>query len=150
MFWACFNGTAKGPCVFWEKNWGRINQNTYIEHILPVLDEWLQQHPQIQFIQDNAPSHRGRKTQAEIKQCRMRSIPWPPYSPDLNLIEKIWDWMKDYLENMFPEHMTFAELRVAVQEAWDSITVDQLNGLIDGMHDRCQAVIDADDKQIPY
>ncbi len=58
--------------------------------------------------------------------------------------------MKDYLQDNFSERMTFAQLRMAVQEAWDSITVDQLNELIDSMHARCQAVIDADGKQIPY
>ena len=47
--------------------------------------------------------------------------------------------------------MKVAQLRMAVQEAWDSITVDQLNELIDSMHAHCQAVvIDADSKQIPY
>ena len=73
----------------------------------------------------------------------MPMILWPPYSPDLNPIEMIWDKMKDYLQNNFPEQMTYPQLRAAVQEAWDSITVDQLNELMDGMHDCCQAVIDA-------
>src|SRR5438034_11764130 len=150
MFWACFSGITKEPCVFWEKNWGRIDQKTYIEYIILVLDNWLQQHPELRFIQDNAPGHKERKTQAKIKQYKMPSISWSLYSSDLNLIERVWDWMKDYLENMFPEQMTFSQLRVAVQEAWDSITVNQLNELIDSMHDRCQAVIDADGKQIPY
>ena len=58
--------------------------------------------------------------------------------------------MKDYIENTFPEHMTYAQLKIAVQEAWDSITIDQLNELIDSMHDRCQAVIDANGNHIPY
>jgi len=101
-------------------------------------------------MQDNAPGHRGKKTQAEIQRRKMSKIIWPPYSPDLNPIEKIWDWMKDYIENVFPEQMTYPQLRAAVQEAWDSITVDQLKELIDSMHDRCQAVIDADGKQTPY
>ena len=58
--------------------------------------------------------------------------------------------MKDYIEHTFPERMTYPQLRAAVQEAWDSITTDQLKELMDSMHDRCQAVIDADGKQIPY
>ena len=115
-----------------------------------MLDNWLQQHPDLQFIQDNAPGHKGKKTQAEIKRRNMPMISWPPYSPDLNLIEKVWDWMKDYIESVFPEHMTYPQLKVAVQEAWDSITADQLSELIDSMHDRCQAVIDANGNQIPY
>jgi len=80
----------------------------------------------------------------------MPKIFWPPYSPDLNLIGKIWDWIKDYLQDNFPERMTYAQLRVAVREALDSITVDQLNELINSMHARCQAVINANSNQIPY
>ena len=77
-------------------------------------------------------------------------IIWPPYSPDLNPIEKIWDWMKDYIENVFSEQMTYAQLRIAVKEAWDSITSEQLKELIDSMHAHCQAVIDVNDNQISY
>ena len=58
--------------------------------------------------------------------------------------------MKDYIDDNFPERMTYAQLRVAVREAWDSITIDQLNQLIDSMHARCQAVIDANGNHIPY
>ena len=46
--------------------------------------------------------------------------------------------------------MIYPQLRAAVQEAWDSITVDQLNELIDEMHDRCQAVIDANGMHTSY
>ncbi len=46
--------------------------------------------------------------------------------------------------------MRYAQLRMAVQETWNSITVGQLNELIDSMYDQCQAVIDANGKQIPH
>ena len=58
---------TKGPCVFWEKNWDHINMKSYIEHIIPVLDDWLKQHPGLQFIQDGASDHREEETQAEIR-----------------------------------------------------------------------------------
>ena len=101
-------------------------------------------------MQNGALDHKEGKTQTEIERRKMSKIFWPPYSPDLNLIEKIWDWMKDYIDDNFPERMTYAQLRVAVREAWDSITIDQLNQLIDSMHARCQAVIDANGNHIPY
>ncbi len=28
MFWGCFNGSTKGPCLFWEKEWGTIKAST--------------------------------------------------------------------------------------------------------------------------
>jgi hypothetical protein len=46
--------------------------------------------------------------------------------------------------------MTYAQLRIAVKEAWDSITSEQLKKLIESMHDHCQAVIDVHGNQIPY
>ena len=123
---------------------------SYIEHIISVPDDWLKQYPGLQFIQDGAPGHRGGETRAEIRQRNMPMILWSSYSPDLNPIETIWDKMKDYLQDNFPERMTYPQLRAAVQEAWDSITVDQLNELIDGMHDHCQAVIDANGMHTSY
>ena len=65
-------------------------------------------------MQNNAPGHRGKKTQAEIQRRKMSKIIWPPYSPDLNPIEIIWDKIKDYLQDNFPEQMTYPQLRKAV------------------------------------
>jgi transposase len=59
-------------------------------------------------MQDGAPGHKGGKTQAEIERRQMSKIFWLSYSPDLNLIEKIWDWMKDYIDDNFPERMIYA------------------------------------------
>ena len=58
--------------------------------------------------------------------------------------------MKDYIKSVFSEYMIYAQLKIAVQETWDSITVDQLNKLKNNMHDHCQAVIDANENQISY
>ena len=66
---------------------------------------------------DNAPGHKENQTQTEIKKHHMSMIPWPSYSPDLNLIEKVWDLTKDYIEDVFPEHMIYTQLKTTVQEA---------------------------------
>jgi hypothetical protein len=46
---------------------------------------------------------------------------WPPFSPDLNPIERIWHIMKNYLQNNFPGYMTPTVLRSAVTEAWEKV-----------------------------
>jgi len=54
--------------------------------------------------------------------------------------------MNDYIKANYPlqgKQPTYDQLREMVRAAWDSISVEFLRGLIDGMHDRCQAVIDA-------
>jgi len=65
------------------EDWGHITMESYIKHIIPVLDDRLQQHPELCFMQDGAPGHRGGETRAEIQRRNMPIIPWPPYSPDL-------------------------------------------------------------------
>jgi hypothetical protein len=39
--------------------------------------------------------------------------------------------------------LSYPRLRAAVLEAWEAIPVEKLEELIQGMQDRCQAVIDA-------
>jgi hypothetical protein len=70
-------------------------------------------------------------------------IRWPPFSPDLNLIEMVWNWMTNYLQANFPGNMTLSELRIALREAWDAIPADSLHDLLKYMPERCRAVIEA-------
>lgn len=48
-------------------------------------------------ILDNASFHKSRRTQALIEQAGCQILFLPPYSPDLNKIEKFWPRLKHYL-----------------------------------------------------
>ena len=48
-----------------------------------------------------APGHRAKYTQMELDERDIHPISWPPYSPDLNPVESIWDWVKDYLQRNY-------------------------------------------------
>lgn len=37
MFWGSFYGNEKGPCLFWEKEWGTITSARYTERIVPLI-----------------------------------------------------------------------------------------------------------------
>jgi hypothetical protein len=43
--------------VFWEKEWGIINTQSYIQHIVPLITEYIYHHPYLQLVQDGAPGH---------------------------------------------------------------------------------------------
>ena len=58
--------------------------------------------------------------------------------------------MKKYIIANFSEQMTYAQLKIAIKEAWNFIISEQLKKLIDSMHAHCQAVINANDNQISY
>jgi transposase len=105
-------------------------------------------------MQDGAPGHRAKATASQLEERGVRKIFWPPYSPDLNPIETIWDWMKDYIQEQYPQYeiggMSYNMLRKAVIEAWNSISTEQLDELISSMHQRCQDVINADGKHTKW
>ncbi len=46
--------------------------------------------------------------------------------------------------------MKASTIRKAVREAWDAVTPEQLNELINEMQARCQAVIDAEGGPTEY
>lgn len=102
-------------------------------------------------MQDNARGHAARFTMAELQERGIRMVEWPAYSPDLNPIETVWDWMKDWIDERYGEKkLNYNQLRIAVKDAWDAVPDDFLNQLIDDMPNRCRAVIVAKGKIIKY
>lgn len=102
-------------------------------------------------MQDNARGHSARYTKAELQQRGIQMMEWPPCSPDLNPIETVWDWMKDWIEEQYGEKkLTYDQLRKAVTDAQNAVPNDFLDQLIDSMPDRCKAVIKADGKYTRY
>lgn len=96
-------------------------------------------------MQDNASGHAAAGTIIELLERGITAIFWPAYSLDLNPIEKIWNWMKNWIEHEYGERKwAYDELREAVRAAWDAIIIKQLNELIDSMHQRCLDVIEAE------
>jgi len=69
----------------------------------------------------------------------------------LKPIEAVWNIMKDWIQEHHGDQNKFSynTLRKAVREAWDAVTPEQSEELIDSMHDRCEAVIAAEGKETP-
>ena len=145
MFWGCFSGlTGKGPGLFWEKSWKTINKESYMEHTVPVIEAFIHDNPGLFLMQDHAPGHAAKYTIDELESRDIQLIFWPPYSPDLNPIETVWNTMKDWIQARYlDDKLSYKILRKAVIEAWDAIGENELAELLNSMPQRCQAVIDA-------
>ena len=160
MFWGCFSGSTKGPCVFWEKEWGNITAESYREHILPHVVEQMRTFVEqagrcLYFMQDNAPSHKAASNIEYLQNNGIQPIFWPAFSPDLNPIEAVWSMMKSFIQLRYPEfersgQRPIGEVRSIIQDAWDSITSEQLYCLILSMPRRLQAAIDSNGGPIGY
>jgi len=61
------------------------------------------------FLMDNASFHRKKRLRALAESAECTVLFLPPYSPDLNPIEKFWAWLKQKLRAILPEHEKFMD-----------------------------------------
>ncbi|VDI11317.1 Hypothetical predicted protein [Mytilus galloprovincialis] len=78
-----------------------------------------------------------------LENNHIRVLPWPAMSPDLSLIEHLWDELGRRIRNSQNTPETLAQLRTALFGEWNNIPQDFIRRLIDSMRRRCQAVINA-------
>lgn len=125
MIWGAIS--CDGPvgfCIF-EEN---VKWNVYIDTLrnilIPFLDSLpLIQFKSIQFQDDNARPHRAHQVTEFLASNGIRRPFWPPYSPDLNPIEKIWAEMKRIIRLSGPRSIN--QLRIAINEAWNSVVTQE-------------------------
>ncbi|MDL2318432.1 IS630 family transposase [Eubacteriales bacterium OttesenSCG-928-A19] len=80
------------------------------EYLLPCMP------PKTVIVMDNASFHRKRKLLTMAENAGFRLIFLPPYSPELNPVEKFWVWLKRFLRKTLSTHTSFDDaLRSAFQ-----------------------------------
>jgi transposase len=83
------------------------------------------------IVLDNASYHHAALVRRAAETLRMQLLYLPPYSPNLNLIERFWKFLKRKVaRNRY--HATFAQFRTAVQNVLNNIAVyrDELASLL--------------------
>jgi transposase len=75
---------------------------------------------------DNLSSHKGSEIEAMIRQAGAELWFLPPYSPDLNPIEKMWSKVKATLRTI--KARCTEELYQAVRTGLDNVTSEDANG----------------------
>ena len=74
-------------------------------------------------------------------------LDWPPYSPDLNPIEIVWAWLKEWVCEHYPDlremgitEDAYQRLYSALQEGWEAIPQTKIDHLIKTMDQRVESV----------
>ena len=155
MKWGSIIGTQKGPFLIWEMESGNINSVKYCDRIIPLITTVKAEYPNMLLMQDGAPPHTARRTREAPQNVGIDLLDWPPFSPDLNPIESLWDTLKDYLQSHYPDidirlQMPSTRLHEIIQEAWNSISLHESERVIGSKPETCQAVIKAEGGHAKY
>ncbi|GFU38402.1 transposable element Tcb2 transposase [Trichonephila clavipes] len=75
------------------------------------------------FQQDNVNSHTSRIATEWIQwiqehSSEVRHFRWPPKSPDMNIIEYIWDALQRAVQKRSPPPLTPTYLWIVLQDSW--------------------------------
>lgn len=146
---------SPGPLVLLNSTLdARRYKNILKNHLLPFSTAkmgqgWL-------LYQDNAPCHKSKLLMGRVVRLanggRARLPGWfrsngvqlvsaPPYSPDLNVIEHLWAYVKSQLKGK--RFGSKVELWYYIRNAWQQVSPQILHALVDSMPRRIQEVIKA-------
>ena len=98
------------------------------------------------FQQDNAPIHTSSSSKDWFERHGIEVPYWPPHSPDLQPIELAWKLLKDNLYGLYPNLMDlkdnefdFIEFQRRIQHAWETVSQEKIDNLIDSIPRRLRA-----------
>ena len=75
------------------------NYQSTIEHLKQVREKYPNK--KLLFLLDNATWHKKQEVQEFCEDNNMRLIFLPPYSPELNPIERVWSFLKSKVKKLF-------------------------------------------------
>ena len=137
-------------CICFDSVWtltaaeGNINSAKNIEildkNLWPVV-VWNFEGKEYLFINDNAPVHRAHTVDNYKDQSEVTSMKWLAQSPDLNIIQNIWLYMKRELQKSAINIATKNDLLREIQSVWWNIELDYIRNVYQSIPDRLDNVI---------
>jgi transposase len=149
--WGCFCGRGLGySYVFCRPLDATLFTHILDTHLLSSAELHFNKDPPEQwwYLQDNDPKHKSRKAQNWLHNHGITCLDFPPYSPDLNPIENLWNDIARRVELRQAE--TMEQLQDVVAEEWAATSTDLLAKLAHSMPTRCRLVVEAKGGHINY
>lgn len=139
----------QGICIL-ECLEGTINSDIYVDILkrrllrnLPALSPQTKKGASMDrliYQHDGAGIHTSFQVQSYFQSREITILPWPPRSPDLNLIEAVWSQLKYKLRRSYNNR---EELVKDIENCWKDISVEFIQNLYLSMNRRILAVIEA-------
>ena len=141
MVWGAITYNGVGKLVFINtKMNSRVYINVFETGYLKTSNEYNKITENTVLQHDNDPKHFSAETMRWISGHNINVMMWPGYSPDLNIIENVWYYIKIRVSNADPKPQNEQQLRDLIERIWYSIPLDYIRGLYDSVGARLDQV----------
>ena len=141
MVWGCI--TSKGPGRLYRIP-GIMDSALYTtiieESHLPTLADYGMTVDTTVFQQDNDPKHTSRHTRASFENKGIHVLPWAPMSPDMNIIEHVWDHIDRQIRKRPQRPTNLNQLWEALSDEWKNMDMDFIDLFYASLPDRISAL----------
>ena len=136
MVWGWISHGMKTPLVVIQGNLTvvRYRDQVLMPHVLPLVNAH-----NLTFQHDNARPHVARVCRDFLNQNNVQVLDWPPYSPDLNPIEHVWDALDRRVRKRVNVPNNVAQLQLALFQEWNNIPQRTIDNLVGSMVRRVRA-----------
>ena len=101
----------------------------------------LRNHRGMQLQHDGAPAHLARATTAYLNANNVNVVDFSPKSPDLNIIENVWDELNRCVRRTGAILPTLNQLRANILYEWNNLPQNYVQRYVTSMRHRCLAVV---------
>lgn len=140
MVWGAISTEGVGPLVRVE---GTLDGSEYLNLFRYRLWKYYPRlyNGSLIFQDDNATPHKSDIVNQWFHKYSIRRMDWPSRSPDLNIIEDVWNELKFKMRGKTFE--TKDDLWEEIKKQWLQLSPDFINGLYATLPDRIRAVLNA-------
>jgi transposase len=115
------------------------------DNLIPIIRQYFQHRPCI-FQQDNAAVHTANEVETFFEDHKLPVLDWPAHSPDLNIIEHVWHYLKGAMKGLpvaSNQKELWSNAKLALAYMWSPEMTQKINVLYESLPNRMQAVITA-------
>jgi transposase len=144
MVWGCITRHGVGRL---HRIDGIMDRFMYVdilsESLLGTLDNHNLDRNGIYFQHDCDPKHTSKHATGWLELEDIDVLPWSPNSPDMNIIENLWDHLDRMVRARDPLPTNLDELWAALLEEWEKIDQDYIDRLYKSLPNRVRDVLKA-------
>jgi len=146
--WGCICAEGLGHAELYAGSLDSTRHRDILRHSL--IKSFRQFYPSgpWNFQQDNVRFHTTPETVTYLHERGVTLIEWPPWSPDLNPIENLWNVLKARVYARFPQSME--EMEAVIREEWAELDLKFISRICRSMPQRLQLLLDNNGHKISY